>query len=186
MHLLDDETDETEKGIRLFVSDIERRGTPVSATGRLLLNNLLMGIMDVRVSASKFIKLHPEARSIAIKRPLIIVGLPRTGSTFLLSLLAQDVGTRHLRFWEMNWPIPPPKESTYYTDFRIAAQDTGMSAIDLVCPAYIDECAKNHVIAASTIEEELLILHHNFLLFSHYFLTGYDSKFSVRVPFFFG
>lgn len=52
-------------------------------------------------------------------RPLIITGLPRTGSTLLFSLLSQDPKTRTLRNWEMFKPLPPPTKETIDTDPRI-------------------------------------------------------------------
>ena len=43
-----------------------------------------------------------------IDAPLIGLGLPRTGSTALSMLLAQDPDVRYLRRWESSQPCPPP------------------------------------------------------------------------------
>jgi hypothetical protein len=51
---------------------------------------------------------HPEIDDVAIDAPLIGLGLPRTGSTALSFLLAQDPGIRYLRQWESSQPCPPP------------------------------------------------------------------------------
>jgi hypothetical protein len=37
---------------------------------------------------------------------LIIVGLPRSGTTVLHRLIAQDPGRRTAPFWEVNYPLP--------------------------------------------------------------------------------
>ena len=50
---------------------------------------------------------------------MIIAGLPRTGSTLLFNLLAQDPDSRALRNWEMFKPLPPPTRQTVTTDPRI-------------------------------------------------------------------
>ena len=43
-----------------------------------------------------------------IRAPVIGLGLPRTGSTALSMLLAQDPAVRYLRRWESSQPCPPP------------------------------------------------------------------------------
>ena len=52
------------------------------------------------------------------------LGLPRTGSTALSYLLAQDPAVRNLRLWEASQPTPPPELATEATDPRfLAAQE---------------------------------------------------------------
>ncbi len=51
---------------------------------------------------------HPEIDEIEIERPLIIAGLPRSGTTHLLNLIAADERLRSLRYWESLDPIPNP------------------------------------------------------------------------------
>src|SRR5205814_451748 len=51
---------------------------------------------------------HPEIDDVAIVAPLFGLGLPRTGSTALSFLLAQDPNIRYLRQWESSQPCPPP------------------------------------------------------------------------------
>ena len=52
---------------------------------------------------------------------LIGLGLPRTGSTALSYLLAQDRNVRSLRQWEASQPTPPPDIATEDTDPRFLA-----------------------------------------------------------------
>jgi len=49
---------------------------------------------------------HPEIEDARIERPLIIAGLPRSGTTHLLNLISADVRLRSLRYWESLEPIP--------------------------------------------------------------------------------
>jgi hypothetical protein len=44
-----------------------------------------------------------------VKRPIFITGTPRSGSTFLHELLAEDPGNRAPRVWEVMFPIPGAK-----------------------------------------------------------------------------
>jgi len=58
----------------------------------------------------------------SIVRPLIVVGFPRTGSTLLQNLLAQDPRARSLKFWELYSPFAPDREpEAGETDPRLVA-----------------------------------------------------------------
>ncbi len=50
---------------------------------------------------------HPLADEV-IDRPLFVTGEPRSGTTLLHALLAEDDRSRALRFWEVMYPAPPP------------------------------------------------------------------------------
>jgi hypothetical protein len=66
------------------------------AANRLLLHDLLVR--------------HPEIREVPIERPVIVVGLPRSGTTHLVNLLAADTRFRSLPLWESYEPVPNPRE----------------------------------------------------------------------------
>jgi hypothetical protein len=53
-----------------------------------------------------------------IAGPLVIVGLPRTGTTALNYLLARDERFRYTRNWELDDPVPPPDAATEADDPR--------------------------------------------------------------------
>lgn len=61
-------------------------------------------------------KRHPEIAGIAIDRPIMIAGLPRSGTTHLVNLLAADDRMRSLPLWESMEPVarsepaPPPQD----------------------------------------------------------------------------
>jgi len=63
---------------------------------------------------------HPEIDEQQIVAPSIGLGLPRTGSTALGCLLAEDPAVRSIRSWEASAPCPPPETATQYSDPRIA------------------------------------------------------------------
>jgi hypothetical protein len=65
---------------------------------------------------------------------VIVVGLPRTGTTALAHLLAADPDTRSLRTWEASAPTPPPDAATYESDPRIAATQEGIDLSHQVMP----------------------------------------------------
>lgn len=61
-----------------------------------------------RLQVEHWYRSHPEIEDEPLVRPLFGLGLPRTGSTALSFLLAQDPQIRYLRSWEAARPCPPP------------------------------------------------------------------------------
>jgi hypothetical protein len=65
-------------------------------------------------------KRFPAIADVRIERPVFIIGFPRTGSTILHDILAQDPDSRAPLTWETMFPSPPPEAATFGTDPRIA------------------------------------------------------------------
>lgn len=54
---------------------------------------------------------HPEILDQKIERPIIVLGLPRSGTTHLVNLLAADTRLHSLPLWESYEPVPQPGEA---------------------------------------------------------------------------
>ncbi|HBQ42337.1 MAG TPA: sulfotransferase, partial [Halieaceae bacterium] len=68
--------------------------------GRLSLRAKLLQHATSRLLIHDTFKRHPEIHAIQIKEPIIVVGLPRSGTTHLLNLMAADPRLRALPLWE--------------------------------------------------------------------------------------
>lgn len=64
-----------------------------------------------RLWIEDYVKRHPDALEVEIKAPIIVAGLPRSGTTHLLNLMAADRRFRCLPYWESLQPVPDPRES---------------------------------------------------------------------------
>lgn len=78
--------------------------------GRLSLRNKLLQHARSRLLIVDILKRHPEIHAIEIANPIIVVGLPRSGTTHLLNLMASDSRLRSLPLWESYEPVPVPGE----------------------------------------------------------------------------
>ncbi len=125
---------------------------------RLLANNLLM---------EEDRKRNPTITEGEIRRPVIITGLPRTGTTLLHSLLALDPANRAPLTWETMYPSPPPDASTYNTDRRIRQVDGQIRWFRRLVKGF----ERIHPVGAQLPEECLIIFSHSFL--SYQFETAY-------------
>jgi hypothetical protein len=62
---------------------------------------------------------YPEISAVRVAQPIFITGAPRSGTTFLHSLLSQDPQHRSALTWEVEFPSPPPKGGRLVDDPRI-------------------------------------------------------------------
>jgi hypothetical protein len=74
-----------------------------------------------RVQIHDYIQSHPEVLDKPVERPLVVLGMPRTGTTVISYLLAQDPRRRSLLHWECVHPVPPATTETLRTDPRCLA-----------------------------------------------------------------
>ncbi len=75
--------------------------------GRTYAFSLMLTFLKGRLQVIDHLKRHPEIFDIDIAAPMIIAGLPRTGTTHLHSMLAADPALRALPYWEAQEPLPP-------------------------------------------------------------------------------
>ena len=79
---------------------------------------ILHSLLTRRLDIEDWYRRHPEIDDQEIESVLFGLGLPRTGSTALSYLLAEDPDVRCLRQWEASQPTPPPELATETTDAR--------------------------------------------------------------------
>ena len=89
----------------------------------------LAGIVEQRLHLYADRRRYPEIAQQEIERPLIVIGLPRSGTTFLHALLAQDPASRSPLSWQAGTISPPPRRETIDTDSRIAETDAAQAGL---------------------------------------------------------
>ena len=120
------------EGLDVLLEDLAR--AKLHALGRMVWRGRLLGHLVQRLRVEDWLARHPETAALEVPAPIFVVGLPRTGTTALSHLLAQDPGTRSLRVWESAQPVPPPATATEHTDPRIETAAKGLEAIRTVSP----------------------------------------------------
>jgi hypothetical protein len=74
--------------------------------GRYLVRQRLVGLLSARLRFDDHVRRYPEALDVDLEPPVIVVGLPRSGTTHLVNLLATDRRFRSMPWWEVQSPIP--------------------------------------------------------------------------------
>jgi hypothetical protein len=86
--------------------DAVEADTGLSGLGRYIVRDRLVGLLTARLRFEDFLARHPEARDVVLEPPVIVVGLPRSGTTHLVNLLAADSRFRSMPWWEVAEPTP--------------------------------------------------------------------------------
>lgn len=82
----------------------------LSATGLLNLHTQLLQLLKNRLRLVDLLGRHPEIAEVDLLPPVVIAGLPRTGTTHLHNLLAAGSTFRSLPYWESIEPFPAAAE----------------------------------------------------------------------------
>ncbi|MBW2269078.1 MAG: sulfotransferase [Deltaproteobacteria bacterium] len=88
--------------------------------GRLFAHKEILRHLENRLRVTEDWKRYPEMAEVEIVAPIFVVSLPRSGSTILHELLAQDPTSRFVATWECNLVSPPAEAASYESDPRIA------------------------------------------------------------------
>src|SRR5262245_56453968 len=121
--------------LRRLLAGLESEGD-LTLLGRIAAHRDLPGRLITRLPLAEDRTRHPEIAAERIDAPIFIIGLPRTGSTALHHLLAQDPDTRAPQAWEVMYPSPPPTAATYTTDPRIERAAKQLRWLDWLAPDF--------------------------------------------------
>ncbi|MCG8686037.1 MAG: sulfotransferase [Desulfobacterales bacterium] len=97
------------QGLEAFVSSLNNDIALTEGPAGYFSGQIIQLLVN-RVEITQLINAHPEILDEKIKEPVFVIGLPRSGTTILQTLLALDPSARFLRNFETTGPICPPPE----------------------------------------------------------------------------
>jgi hypothetical protein len=137
----------------------------LSPTGKFLLKQIALRTLQHRKLVLKYYSTHIDTISANTQSftPIIITGLPRSGTTLLHRLMSEDPNTRSLYTFEMEVPLPPmTSEADPLKDPRIKNSQSTISMLTRLAPGFIEKFAESHVWSPTEMEESLpYMLGHN-------------------------
>lgn len=144
-----------EEPLRILTEALDAEAK-LNLLGRISVRQLLVGLLQTRLRVEDLLKRRPEILAERIEAPIVILGLPRTGTTLLQRLLAQDPGLRHLPYWESMTPLPPgdaalPPPSP---DPRVRRAEQSLAFLHYVAPLMIGM----HEMEATAPDEEIWLM----------------------------
>jgi hypothetical protein len=133
---LDDFGDQSWKeGAERLISDLNERAA-LTEVGSLIAGSDVFEYLSGRLRVVDWVKRNPSIADADIRPPIVILGQPRTGTTILFDVLAQDPANRVPLTWEVDQPWPPPETATYESDPRIEEVDAKLANVDLLIPGF--------------------------------------------------
>ncbi|MEY2478791.1 MAG: hypothetical protein QOG87_4106 [Actinomycetota bacterium] len=110
----------------------------------------LAGLLRNRLRVEDVLRRHPEILDRPVARPIVICGLPRTGTTHLHNLLSADPALRSLPYWESEEPVNRPEAE----DGRIERTAAGLDVLNTGMPLF----KRMHEMTPDHVHEEIGLL----------------------------
>jgi hypothetical protein len=116
----------------------------------------LVALLKNRLLVEDVLERHPEIHALRIERPIIIAGLPRTGTTHLHNLMSSDPALRSLPYWESLEPVLPESERQrrHEPDPRIARTEQALGVLNTALPHF----RRMHEMTTHHVHEEIQLL----------------------------
>ena len=145
------------EGLRVLLGslDDDSRLTPL---GDLAIRGMLVDALKARLHSERGWAASPACRTVAIERPLVIIGLARTGTSALHHLLAQDSALQGLPLWLAHTPKPRSPRAEWKGDPDFCACDQRMRALYERSPSM----RSIHYMAADQVDECWYLLSQSF------------------------
>jgi LPS sulfotransferase NodH len=133
-----------------------RHEAGLSPAGITASYGLLNGLLKNRLLIEDLCARQPEILSVPIDRPIIICGLPRTGTTHLHNLMSADPGLRSLPYWESLEPVLalPEQPGPGQPDPRLARTATSVDLLNTAMPYF----QRMHEMTVDHVHEEIQLL----------------------------
>jgi hypothetical protein len=151
-----------EEPLRRLLWSLEHEAD-LNAIGRQAMHQRVVDILVTRLRLQAWLKRYPEIRDEVIEAPLVIVGLPRTGTTMLHRTIAADHRMYAPLWYEVRYPCPDLDwDFTAAGDRRIADAKAEMQAMVDANP----ELLAIHPMDAVGPDEDIMLLEQSFYSFN--------------------
>lgn len=128
--------------------------------GRSLQFERIVDLLVNRLRLQHFMTRHPEIVEEEVKAPILIAGLPRTGTTMLQRILSSEPALLGTRWYEMRFPVPAfDWDFAPANDERIGKAKAEVAALIANNP----DLLSMHPLDAMAADEDLLLLENTFL-----------------------
>jgi hypothetical protein len=145
------------KGLSVLVDGFNHEAR-LSARGEQMAFGALLNMLVNKLRYVRDVRRHPEILEEKITRPIVILGLPRTGTTKLLRILGTDPQAQAMFYWRMLNPAPFPDEAPGDPRGRIEAAQAAVAMLTEHFPGFI----ARHPTEALQPDEEVLLMQGSF------------------------
>ena len=119
--LADPEQDSWREGLEILLRDHAKAHT-LSERGWGLIKARYTTALATRMRVDDFMRCNPQLSQAPVRRPVFILGMPRTGTTMVSYLMDADPANRSLLKWEAYDITPPAAPGALRSDPRCLAE----------------------------------------------------------------
>lgn len=106
------------EGLDQLLASLAEEGSSVAGAARTGILSMMLRRLENRLKVEEWHAANPAASDAEVRGPIMVTGLPRTGTTATGNVLSLDPQLRPLRSWEQASPVPPPVLATENDDPR--------------------------------------------------------------------
>lgn len=144
-------------GLRRFVEAAPEEAK-LNAIGKQMVYGGIINLLVNRLRYVQDIKTNPEILQETITKPIVILGLPRTGTTKLQRVMSAAPQVQRMDYWRITNPAPFPHEEPGNPSARIAAAQAVENLLASQFPGWM----ARHPTEALEPDEELHLMHGSF------------------------
>jgi len=117
-------------------------------------------LVRTQIRVGRLLDERPEILETELPRPIFVIGWPRSGTTILHALLAQNPAHRALLYYEGFDPAAPARFASSQGDFDPRKEELAktLRALELMAPGY----RAIHPMEPESVEECVTVLYHTF------------------------
>jgi Sulfotransferase family len=157
------------EGLEVLVRDLLDNGQ-LNAIGIHAQQAGLTNMLCNRLRLDALFRKHPEITDEVIHSPVIIIGMPRSGTTKMQRMLAASGEFQYLPLWQILNPAPIQPVSAGRDDPRIAMAEQAMAAMKDAFPEFY----AGHPMDAKEADEEVFM--------ADLVMRGWNPCYSANVP----
>jgi hypothetical protein len=133
-----------------------QKDVTLSPPGRAAAFVQLSGLLRNRLLVQDVLHRHPEVDNLEVRAPIVICGLPRTGTTHLHNLVSADPAIRSLPYWESEEPVLRADENPAEgePDPRLARTEAALGVVNTAMPLF----KRMHEMTTDHVHEEINLL----------------------------
>ncbi|EDN69749.1 conserved hypothetical protein [Beggiatoa sp. PS] len=121
--------------LQIFLESLNKEAN-LNFVGQSFLKQDCLRLLANRLRLENDFKRYPDILEVPIQKPLFVVGLFRSGTTFIHNLLSQDPVSRWLHVAEGVIPSPPPNKKTWEVDSRFKLAEKSIQFQNSLAPNF--------------------------------------------------
>lgn len=146
-------SDEFREALRRLVDATNYDPFPLSELGAMAFKAETQRLLVNRLRFARDLKAHPEILDEDVADPIVILGMPRTGTTKLQRFMSADPDVQRLEYWRLFNPAPFPNAVPGAEDPRREAARHAIAMMAQLMPKWMD----SHPTAAEEVDEDVFL-----------------------------